>query len=106
MNFGHNGFYRGRPHEGFWRSIVVRDVRFNRLNQLRDAAEHPTADSFGCELSEEAFHQIEPGTARGREMHMEPGMPLQPRLDRGVFVRGIVIHDEMQRFVFGGLPIN
>ena len=39
-------------------------------------------------------------------MYVEPGMLLEPCLDACVLVRGIVIADQVQVFVFGRFPIN
>ena len=85
---------------------MVRDVLFNGLNQFRHAPEYASADPFGGQFAEEAFDQIEPRTARGRAMHVEPRMPLEPPLHRGVLVGRIIVDDEMQGLVLGCLVIN
>ena len=39
-------------------------------------------------------------------MDVEPGMFFEPCFDAGVFVRGIVVADQVQRFVFRRFPID
>ena len=39
-------------------------------------------------------------------MHVEPGMLFEPGFDAGVFVRSIVVADQVQRFVFRCFPID
>lgn len=102
----HDCVHCGGPDEGFRRRIVVCDVLFNGLNQVRHTPEHPAADSFGGQFTEEPFDQVEPRAARRREMHMKPRMALEPPLHLGVLMRRIIIGDEMQGFVLWRLGIN
>jgi len=81
-------------------------VLVDGLNQFRHTAKHSAAEALGGEFPEEAFHQIEPRATRRREMHMKAGVPYEPLLHRGVLMGGIVIDDEMERFVRGRLSIN
>ena len=85
---------------------MVPNELLNGVNQFWHASEHASPDPFRGEFAEEAFDQIEPGAARGCEMHMESGMPLEPPLHLRVLVGRIVVGDEMQGFVLGGLSIN
>lgn len=62
------------PHEGFGVGIAVGDVRVNGGNQLGDAAEDPAAQLFGRQVTKDAFHQVEPRTARRDEVHVHMGM--------------------------------
>src|ERR1022692_1225929 len=43
-----------------------------------------------------AVHQVEPAGAGRREVNMDPGMAQQPVLDRGGFVGGVVVADQVQ----------
>ena len=85
---------------------MVFDVLLNGLNQFRHVSEHSAADPFGSEFAEETFDHIEPRAARGREMQVEPRMPLEPPLHLGVLVGGIIVGDEMQGLVLWRLVIN
>ena len=58
--------------------------------------EGAAADALVGDLTKPAFDQIQPGTAGGNEVHVEPRMPLQPPLDLGMLVRGVVVHDQVQ----------
>src|SRR5712664_793171 len=51
--------------------------------------------------SRKALHHIQPRSAGGREVDVEPWMTLQPALDRGIFVGCVVVHDQMQLLVIG-----
>ena len=86
--------------------IALGDVRVNRRNQLRDTAKDSATNLFGRQVSKDAFHQVEPRTASGREMHVDARVARQPPLDRGMFVRGIVIGNQMQGLALGDLAIN
>ena len=86
--------------------IALGDVRVNRGNQLRDTAKDPATNLFGRQVSKHTFDQVEPRTAGGREMHVDARVARQPPLDRGVFVRGIVVGDQMQGLALGDLAIN
>src|SRR5439155_14105609 len=47
-----------------------------------------------------------PGSTGRREVDVESRMPLQPALDGGMFVGGIVVHDQMELFVIGGSIVD
>lgn len=94
------------PHKGCGMRIALGDVRVNRRNQLRDTAKDSATNLLGCQVAKDAFHQVEPRTAGGREMHVDARVAHQPPLDRGVFVCGIVVSDQMQGLARGDLAIN
>ena len=54
-----------------------RQIPFNRRDEIGFAMKHSAPDSVGGQVAEEAFHPVEPG------------------LDFGVFVRGVVVADHM-----------
>jgi hypothetical protein len=67
------------------------DVGLQRLDGLVGTA----ADHLVGQEAEPAFDLVEPaGPGRG-EMHMEPGMTLQPRLDRRGLVGAVIVTDQM-----------
>src|SRR5712691_6316674 len=66
------------------------------------AALEPLPGQFG----EEALDRVEPG-GRGRgEVKVEPLVPLQPGLDLGMLVRGVVVDDQVEFPAGRGLAID
>jgi len=49
-------------------------------------------------VGEEPLDHIQPRATGRREMHMETGMTTEPGLHRRMFVRGVVVHDHVDRF--------
>ncbi len=68
----------------------------NRVDQMADAVEGPTTNPLVGDLAKPTFHQIQPRTARWNEVDVKPWMSFQPRLDLGMFVRVVVVHDQVQ----------
>ena len=65
------------------------------------------AQLFFGEASEPAFHQVEPGRARRREVEMKARMTQQPTLDgRGFLVGGVVVDDQMECEAARDLLVN
>ena len=54
-----------------------------------------TAQGSLGEVPEPALDQVQPGRGRRREMQVEPGMFTQPRFHIGVFVRRVIIDNEV-----------
>ncbi len=75
--------------------VAATDVIEDGSHQLPDTAEGSSPDTLVSNLREEAFHQIEPGSARGREVPVIPGVCGKPGLHRRMGVGGIVVEDEM-----------
>jgi len=75
---------------------IVFDCRF----QLPRAAVGPSADLFFSEGGKPSFDHIEPGSARGGEVHMEAWPLGQPGADGRRFVRAVIVQDQVniQRF--------
>jgi hypothetical protein len=59
----------------------------------------------GGEGTAPPFDEIQPGTARGDEGHVEPRMPLHPSAVGRMLVGRIVVHDKMQRAIVFQLAI-
>jgi len=85
---------------------VVSDVRIDGGRQLRHAGEHPAAQPLGGEVAEEALDPVQPRRRGGCEVHVETRMLGQPLLHDGMFVRGVVVGDQMQRLVLGRLALD
>ena len=58
--------------------IALGDVSVNRRNQLRDTAKDSATNLFGRQVAKDAFHQVEPRTAGGREMHVDAWVEVAP----------------------------
>lgn len=71
------------------------DELTNARFQLRNAGTPPVQGSR-LQLSEPAFHRVQPRGAGRREVQLEAWMLLQPRLDRGSLVSRAVVQDHMQ----------
>ena len=61
---------------------------------------------FGRQVAKDAFHEIQPRTTSRGEVHVDARVVREPPLYRGVFVRGVVIGDQMQGLALWGLAIN
>jgi len=77
------------------------DGRFQLVHALKDAA----AELFSGELGEEAFDNVEPGAAGRRKVRMESWVLLHPGLHLFVFMRGVVVHDQMDIQVRWRFPV-
>src|SRR6266568_1134116 len=74
---------------------VMGSVENWRRFQLRHAMKDAPAKALLREVAKEPFHHVEPGRAGGGEVHVEASAPSEPAFHLGMFVRGVVIHDEM-----------
>ena len=75
--------------------VVVRDIVFDRPNQVGHAAKRAAANPPACDLGGPALAQIEPrGTGR-HTVTVIAGMGSEPGLDLGVGVRAVIVQDEM-----------
>lgn len=94
------------PHQRFRRGITLGHIRVNGRNQLGDAAEYAATNLFSHQVAKDAFHQIEPRTTRRGEVHVDARVAREPSLNRGVFVCGVVVGDQMQGLALGNVVIN
>src|SRR5216683_599575 len=89
----------GRPDKGV--GVVTRDVFFNGLDQLRDAGEATASELFLGQVAKESLDHVEPGSTGRSEMKVEPFMLFHPGLHVGMFVRRVVVDNEMKLLAFG-----
>ena len=82
------------------------DVLVDGGYQFRHAGEHATAQPLVGNIPEEPFDHVQPRRRGGREVHVEPRMLGQPCLHDWMLVRGVVVGDQVQRFVLGRLAID
>src|SRR5713226_5497587 len=86
--------------------VVLVDVVADSHDQFLDIAEDAAPKAVLSEVAEESLHHVEPGTAGGGEVHMEAPMAGQPLVDLGMFVRGIVIRDQIDLLACRGDLVN
>src|SRR5665213_524071 len=96
----------GGPDERLGRVVMMCDVVGDRILELRDVMKAAAPELLGREIAEESLNHIEPRCARWREVDDEPRMLGEPGLHRGVLMRGVVILNQMNRFVLGRAPVN
>src|SRR5574337_96794 len=111
MAIGSNDFLQdiaglGGPDKGLGGLVMHGDIFLDGCVEFRDTAKYATAQPPGSDVAEEALDHVQP-RSRGRcEVNREARVFLQPLLHLWMFVRGIVIADQMQRLVFRSLPVN
>jgi len=76
--------------------IVIRQIFLNRSDQGRYAREAASAKALLAEFAEPAFNQIQPGAGCRSEVQLKTRMPIKPGFYVGMFVRAIIIHDQME----------
>jgi len=87
----------GSPDEGLGSAVAATDVIEDDSDQFAHAAEGSPPDALVGNLGEEAFHQVQPGSAGGREVPVIAGVCGKPCLHRRMGGGGIVVEDEMNR---------
>jgi hypothetical protein len=94
------------PRKGLWILIVDLNEFFDGSDEFRNASEHTSSNPLAGDFSEPAFDQVEPGgTGRGK-VQVKARMFLEPPFDVRVFVRPIVVRDQMEIQSSGHLPVN
>ena len=86
--------------------IVAVDVVEDGFDQRRDVMKGAPANPLMSQIGEPSFNQIQPGTGRGSEMHLESRMSFQPRSHSRVFVSTVVVHDDVEIQARGGFLID
>ena len=71
--------------------VASADIVADGSYQFPDAAEGSSPDTLVGDFSEEAFHQIQPGSTGGREVPVIAGACRKPCLHRRMGVGGIVV---------------
>ena len=90
--------------DGF--EVVMGEVDVDRGDEFTDAGETALSDDIVGELAKKALDQIEPRGTRRREVNVHARVLFQPRADRGMFVRGVVVDDQMQGQSSRSLPVQ
>ena len=75
---------------------MILEIFHNRADQVWDAFERTSANTFVGNLPEPAFDHVEPRTGRRGEVKVESRMPLEPLQNPWVLVSAVVVDNEMQ----------
>jgi len=86
--------------------IVVNDEVVDLALQISHGVEGAAADSLLRDQPEPAFDLIEPGRIGGGVMQMEARSTRQPSFDSGVFVRAVIVGDQMHIELLGDTGLN
>ena len=95
FEFGKDGVGRCGPHEGPGVLIVVFDELMDFAFQVGHRVERAAADGALRDEPEPALNLIEPGGVGGRVVNVEAWTACEPRFDLSVFVRAVVVDDEV-----------
>ena len=76
------------------------------IAELLLAQEFGRAQRLLRKNAEEAFDLVEPGCAGGGKVEDEARVPLEPCADFWGFVRGVIVHDQMDHQFGGHLLID
>ena len=85
--------------EGFGVFIPVGEVAQDRLFQTPHAGEAAAADGLAGDQRKPALDPLDQIESRGTgpsEVHVEAGMRGQPLFDRRLFMRSVVVADQVQ----------
>lgn len=99
-------FGRFGPDEWSGLGIVQDEVVVDRLFQIIDAGVTSPPDAPDGDFGEEAFHQVHPGGAGGREVQPETRMLFEPGHDLGRLVGGVVVKHEMDVARLSDRPVD
>ena len=94
------------PSDWFGVAVVLLNVAHHSVDQLGHATESTTAQSLLVEIPKEPLNYIQPRTAGRDEMEVETFMSLEPIQDLRMFVRGVVIHNQMKTQILRRLGVN
>lgn len=66
------------PQEGLWLGVGLQQVVVDRAFKSADAGQGATSNVLCRDLSEEAFDEVQPARAGGRDVRLETRLFLQP----------------------------
>jgi hypothetical protein len=82
------------------------EKRLDGRLQIGHAEEDSAPDGFVVQVAEPSLDKIHPTGTGGDEVRNEPRMTFQPRFYCGVFVRSVVVQDQVQRDVAAELGVE
>src|SRR5207253_4992 len=96
LDLAQDVFPFGAPYIPFRLFVPHCQELVDRFDQFAYAFETPLPYTVLSQVREEALHQVHPGTACRREVQDDARMSLQPVAHFFVFVRCIVVYDQVQ----------
>ena len=96
----------GGPGKGFGVVIGFGEIAVDGGLKIDNAVEDAALEPLPGQLGEEPFDGVEPGGGGRGEMEMEPRMPFEPGSYLGMFVRRIVVDDQVQLLPGRGLAVD
>ena len=101
-----NGFASGGPCERFRIFVSMFNPFVDCGFEFRDVVENTSPYTLSGDFSEEPLDEIEPGAGRRSEVQDKAFVSCQPALHGRCLVGGVVVEDQMQIEMGGGLAIN
>lgn len=78
-------------------------MRLKCLDESFDTGKDSPTQAIDCDVAKEAFDHVQPGGARQGGMGMEAGVAREPCLHLRMFVRQVVVADDVDLFVSGSV---
>ena len=94
------------PYEGLWVLVGFLDESVYGGLEVDDRVEDAALEAPFGQLGKIAFDGIEPGTRCRGEMERPSGMALEPLLDLGVLVGGVVVEDHVDALAGGNVALD
>lgn len=95
LDLSQNRCGRFRPNERLRVFVMLCNKRANRPLEFTHTAKCSTANTLVCDFGEEPFYSVEPRRTGRREVHVVTRSFLEPRFYQWMFVRRVIIHNEM-----------
>ena len=86
------------PGKGFWVCIGVFEEAVDGIFEFPQGSKNAALETLLCELGKETLNGVEPGSGCRSEVEDKPLMFFEPQHDVGMFVGGIVVDDDVDRF--------
>src|SRR5208283_1407719 len=106
LDFGEDLFPFGSPLITLRLLVAKRQVLLDGGDELAHAGETSVSDRLLRDVREKTLDQVQPGTAGRREVKVKSGPLRQPSPHLGMFVRGVVVYDQMQFQLSGCFPVH
>ena len=101
-----NGFGGGGPCEWFRILVSMLNPFVDCGFEFRDVVENASPYTLSGDFGEEPLDEVEPGAGRRREVQDEAFASCQPAFHDRCFVGSVVVEDQRQIEMGGGLAIN
>lgn len=82
------------------------DVLLDSISDIAHALKDPSPEAVHCEITEEAFNHVEPGSTCRGEVDVKSRIPFEPSFNLFMFMSGVVITNNMDVLSFGNVVSN